>query len=49
MRALIQDLGVITSPAVTPMQFRKCSQHEEQACILFYSISKERRHSNDPS
>lgn len=49
MRGLIQELDVSTSLSVAPMQFRKCSQHEEQACVLSYSISKERRHNNDSS
>lgn len=48
MRVLIQELDVITSLAVDPMQFRKCSQQEEQACVLSYSISEERRHTNEP-
>lgn len=49
MRVLIQELDVITSLAVAPMQLRKCSQHKEQACVLSYNVSKERRHTNDPS
>lgn len=49
MRVLIQELDVITSLAVAPMQFRKGNQHEEQACVLSYSIYQERRHTSDPS
>lgn len=42
IRVSIQELNVITSFAVAPMDFRQRSQHEQQACVLSYSISKER-------